>query len=565
MPHDDQPLAPTSYSYVTTSIPYVNGAPHVGHAFEDVQADLYARRRRQIGVDTRLQTGSDDNSLKNVLAAEREGLPTTVLVERNAALFEALAATLDVSYDGFIRTGVDPAHRRGVEMFWRACLNAGAIYKRRYQGLYCVGCETFYSPDDLTPEGLCAEHLVAPETIEEDNYFFRLSRYAEPLHDLIATGALRIVPETRRNEALAFIARGLQDFSISRSAARARGWGIAVPGDPTQVVYVWFDALVNYITALGYGDPSSDLCERYWLNANERVHVIGKGILHFHAVYWPAMLLAAGEPLPTTVVVHGYLTVEGRKIGKSLGNAIDPLDLIARYGVDALRWYVLRDLHPFADGDVSVTRLVARYNTDLANGLGNLLNRANAMLHRYRDGVVPAPRDLNDIPGIPAALDALSALALKAPAHVAAAFEAFDPRAALDAVWGFIDAGNALVDEAAPWSLHRQAREGDAGAGELLDDVLYALLETVRLIAVYLEPFLPAAVRRIATQLGAAAPHAALPYDERVRWGGLVPGARTAAPAPVFPRLDEAALGRGPGGSALTGDERPSARGGDGG
>lgn len=539
MPRDDQPLAPTSQSYVTTSIPYVNGAPHVGHAFEDVQADLYARRRRQIGVDTRLQTGSDDNSLKNVLAAEREGIGTIALVERNAALFETLAATLDVSYDGFIRTGVDPAHRLGVEAFWHACLDAGAIYKKRYQGLYCVGCETFYTRDELTPDGLCPEHLVAPEAIEEDNYFFRLSQYAAPLHQLIATGQLRIVPETRRNEALAFITRGLEDFSISRSAERAHGWGIAVPGDPTQVVYVWFDALVNYITALGYSDASNDLYERYWLKANERVHVIGKGILRFHAVYWPAMLLAAGEPLPTTIVVHGYLTVDGRKIGKSLGNAVDPMDLIARYGVDALRWYFLRDLQPFADGDIAASRLIARYNTDLANGLGNLLNRANAMLHRYRGGVVPRPRDLSALPGSSAALDALPVLSSALPARVAATFEAFDPRAVLDAVWDLVDVGNALVDEAAPWSLHRRAREGDAGAGKLLDDVLYALLETVRLIVIYLEPFLPAAMGRIVAQLGAAAPNQSLPYEERVRWGGLVAGARTAAPAPVFPRLVE--------------------------
>ena len=489
--------ATTATAYVTTSIPYVNGRSHVGHALEDVQADLFARYRRQRGLRTRLQTGSDDNSLKNVLAAEGEGLPVATLVERNARGFRELADALDVRYDGFIRTSVDAAHRMGVTALWQACA-AGAIDKRHYRGLYCVGCEQFYTPDELTPDGLCIEHLTRPDVVEEENYFFRLSRYASELRRLITTGELRIAPESRRNEALSFIERGLEDFSISRSATRAHGWGIPVPDDPTQVMYVWFDALGNYITALGYGTADVRPYESFWATSQERLHVIGKGIMRFHAIYWPAMLLAAGLPLPSTVFVHGYLTVEGRKISKSLGNAADSRDLVARYGADAVRWYLLREVAPAADADFSVARLIARYNTDLADDLGNLLNRANSMLHRYRGGVVPAP------PTDPAAWPdaaALAAIAAALPDHIAGALDIFDPRVALDAVWALVVGANRLVDSAKPWALHKSEKAGGTEAGEALDAVLYALLEAVRVVAVHLEPFVPAAAARILAQL----------------------------------------------------------------
>jgi len=522
-------------AYVTTSIPYVNGRPHVGHALEYVQADLLARYRRQRGRRTRLQTGSDDNSLKNVLAAEREGLPVAALVARNAAHFRELADLLDVAYDGFIRTSVDDAHRAGVTALWRACAAAGAIYKQHYRGLYCVGCEQFYTPDELTAGGLCPEHLTRPDEVAEENYFFRLSRYAGRLREIIADGRLRIVPESRRNEAIAFIERGLEDFSISRAAARARGWGIPVPDDPAQVMYVWFDALGNYITALGYGAADDCLYRTYWASDEgdgERLHVIGKGIVRFHAVYWPAMLLAAGLPLPSTVFVHGYLTVEGRKIGKSLGNAADPGDIVARYGADAVRWYLLREAPPTADADFSLVRLVARYNGDLADDLGNLLNRANSMLHRYRAGVVPAagPRALADVGG-------LASIAAGLPAHVADAMNAYDPRRALDGVWELVAAANRLVDDAQPWALYKREKAGDMEVSNALDAVLYALLEAVRLIAIHLGPLVPGASARLLAQLNLPDDDPR-PYAERVRWGGLSAGTRTASPEPVFPKLE---------------------------
>ncbi len=526
--------ATTGTAYVTTSIPYVNGRPHVGHALEDVQADLFARYRRQRGLRTRLQTGSDDNSLKNVLAAESEGLPVAALVERNARGFRELADALDVEYDSFIRTSVDAAHRAGVTALWQACAAAGAIDKRHYRGLYCVGCEQFYTPDELTPDGLCTEHLTRPDVVEEENYFFRLSRYAGELRRLITTGELRIAPESRRNEVLSFIARGLQDFSISRSAARARGWGIPVPNDPTQVMYVWFDALGNYITALGYGTADVRPYETFWATSQERLHVIGKGIVRFHAVYWPAMLLAAGLPLPSTVFVHGYLTVEGRKISKSLGNAADPRELVARYGAGAVRWYLLREAAAGADADFSVARLAARYNADLADDLGNLLNRANSMLHRYRGGVVPA------LPPDPLALPdagALAAIAAALPDRIARAMDLFDPRLALDAVWALVAGANRLVDSAKPWTLYKAEKAGDMEAGKALDAVLYALLEAVRVVAVHLEPFVPSVAALVLAQLNAP-DTTACPYAERVRWGGLQPGTRTDPPTPLFPKLD---------------------------
>jgi methionyl-tRNA synthetase len=537
-------MEPRETAYVTTSIPYVNGRPHAGHALEYVQADAFARYRRQVGHRTRLQTGTDDNSLKNVLAAEREGLPVAALVGRNAQGFRELADALDVSYDGFICTSADPAHRAGVTALWRACAAAGAIYRRHYQGLYCVGCEQFYTPDELTPDGLCPEHLTRPELVEEENYFFRLSCYAGPLRALIASGALRIVPESRRNEVLSFIDQGLQDFSISRSQARARGWGIPVPDDPSQVMYVWFDALGNYITALGYGTEQDAAYRAFWAGDGERLHVIGKGILRFHAVYWPAMLLAAGLPTPTAVFVHGYLTVGGQKISKSLENAADPRDLIETYGVAALRWYLLREIHATADGDFSAARLVARYNNDLANDLGNLLNRANAMLHRYRGGIVPAPAAVSPLTGrvdtpstVALLIEGLATLATELPARIEAAMDACDPRAALEAVWELVVQANRAVDEAAPWTLARAEKEGDPAAGAALDAVLYALLEAVRLIAVHLEPFLPAASHAILAQLGLSDAEKR-PHSELGCWGGLPAGTHTAVPTPLFPRLE---------------------------
>lgn len=517
---DSQP-AP---SFVSTSIPYVNGRPHIGHAMEYVIADALARAHRLFGEDVWFQTGTDDNSLKNVQAAERERLPIRTLVDRNADTFRALADQLGVSYDGFIRTSADPGHVAGVHKLWQACAAQGDIYRDTYRGLYCVGCEQFYTEAELE-DGLCPEHRTPPEVIEEDNYFFRLSRYAETLAQLIASDQMRVWPAGRKNEVLSFIRGGLADLSVSRSQARAHGWGIPVPGDSDQVIYVWFDALANYITALDYADDGPRY-QRYWAGNPHRVHVIGKGILRFHAVYWPAFLLSAGAPLPTTIMVHGYLTVEAQKIGKSLGNAIDPLELVQAYGPDALRYYLLRHTPAAEDSDFSRTRLKLAYNNELADQLGNLLSRTVSMVVKYSDGVVPAAGSLDG------ASQRLAATGAALRARVRDAVERLALHEALAAIWELIGAANKYVVDMAPWTLAKARATGDDAAGERLATALYTLIEVLRLAAVYCEPFMPDAAARIATQLGLAEEwRSGFPG-----WGGYTAGACVRPGPALFPK-----------------------------
>ena len=563
--------------YLSTTIPYVNSRPHIGHALELVQADVLARHHRRIGDAVRLQSGTDDNSLKNVLAAAAEGISTRELVHRNAAAFAGLREHLSLSYDDFIRTSSDSRHRPGVERLWRACEASGDLYRKSYEGLYCVGCEQFYTPAELDG-GNCPEHGVPPQPVAEENWFFRLSRYADQLHAAISSGQLRIEPASKRNEVLGFIAGGLEDFSVSRSVERARGWGIPVPGDPSQVIYVWWDALGNYITALRYGSDGADY-RHWWTGADRRVHLVGRGVLRFHAVYWPAILLSAGEPLPTEIFVHDYLTVDGRKISKSAasGARSDPAELAATFGIDAVRWWLLRDVPRAGDVDFTVDRLIARANEDLANGLGNLVSRVGALVHSSRDGVIRAcPRpagtsrwlaaastpagSLPDAP-LPAALPppALPPAALRsaaglaaglavasasgpaadrdhapswpadaagllgaleqAPVAVRAALARFDFRAAAAAVWTIVEEANRYVDATEPWHLARAERAGDAAAGQRLDGVLGALVAACQILAAELWPFLPDLAARLAVACDDSA--------------GVLP-----APRPLFPRIE---------------------------
>ncbi|MER5268649.1 methionine--tRNA ligase [Actinosynnema sp. NPDC002837] len=475
--------------YVTTAIPYVNSRPHLGFALEIVQADVLARHHRLRGDRVRFLTGTDDNSLKNVLAAQAEGVPTGELVDRNSAAFAALRDPLALSFTDFIRTSRDARHRAGVERLWRAC--AHDLYRHHYEGLYCVGCEQFYTSAELVA-GKCPEHEVEPQPVAEENWFFRLSRHADRLRDLIVDGTVRIEPAVRRNEVLAFIAAGLRDFSVSRSRARAHGWGITVPGDPDQVVYVWWDALGNYITSLGYGADGSNY-RRWWVEGDRRVHVIGKGVVRFHAVYWLAMLLSAGEPLPTDILVHDYLTTDGRKISKSAGAVVDPVALADRYGSDAVRWWLLRDVPRVGDADFTEARLVARANEDLANGLGNLVNRVTVMVHRYREGRPPAAAP------DPAA-EPLAAACRDAPDLVHAAVSDFDFRRATAAVWRIVEEANRYVERVRPWDLARAERGGDAEAGGRLDAAITALLAACRVLARELTPFVPTLATRISEQ-----------------------------------------------------------------
>ncbi len=489
--------------YVTTTIPYVNARPHLGHALEFVQADVLARHYRRLGHPVRLQSGTDDNSLKNVLAARAAGVDVREFVDANADAFVALGAPLSLSVDDVIRTSSDPRHRAGVERLWLACRDD--LYRRHYEGLYCVGCEAFCTPGDLDG-GRCPEHHVRPELVAEENWFFRLSRYAGLLRDEITAGRLRIEPAGHRNEVLAFIDGGLADFSVSRSVRRAHGWGIPVPGDQGQVIYVWWDALGNYITALGYGGdepvPDNTGLRQWWTGAGRRVHVLGKGVLRFHAVYWPAILASAGLPSPTDILVHDYLTVDGSKISKSGGGGADPAEVAAAYGTDALRWWLLREAPRAGDVDFTRERLIARANDELAHGIGNLVNRVVSLVRKYRDGVVPElPGQLPTGEQHPQGSRELVDASRRALAKTDAALAAGDFRAATSAVWAIAVAANRFISQARPWLIARAAATGDEQASRQLDAILLLLVHSCRELASQLEPFLPDAAARIAAQV----------------------------------------------------------------
>lgn len=479
--------------YITTAIPYVNGEPHIGHALELVQVDALARAWRSAGHDVRTLTGTDDNALKNVRAAEVAGVPVADFVRAHGDKFVSLFEPLSVEFDDVIRTSTDPRHRTGVERLWRACAERGDLYLRDYEGAYCVGCEAFLDADELDSRGRCPDHHTTPDNVREQNWFFRLSRYGERIRVAIESGALRIEPASRRNEVLAQLRSGLRDISVSRSFERAHGWGIAVPDDPSQVVYVWFDALANYVTALGSGEDEA----RWWHGADERIHLIGKGIIRFHALYWPAILASAGLPLPTALFVHDYLTVDGAKISKSIGNGVAPAELVDQFGTDAVRWWLLSESPLGVDSDFTVERLVQRANDDLANGLGNLVTRTVALVHRLRGGQVVeafAPADDVDV-------------------EFAEALDAFDLRRATRQLRELIDAANIELERVRPWELAK-ADPGDHRIDEVLADVV-------------------ARCRRLIALAGAFLPNTALAAGEHLGTGDTVgPAGR------VFDRLE---------------------------
>lgn len=471
--------------YLTTTIPYVNAEPHVGFALELVQADVVARSRKAEGYNVRLQTGSDENSLKNVLAAERAGRAIDEFVADNAKRFEALQLALGIEADDFIRTSSDPRHEPAVRKLWHACKASGDLYRKTYKGLYCNGCEQFYSEPDLV-DGCCPEHATRPEEVSETNWFFRLSKYADAIEQAIVSGTLKIIPETKQNEVLSLIRSGLDDFSVSRSSERARGWGIPVPDDASQTIYVWFDALGNYISALGYG-ADEERFEEFWVNADRREHVVGKGVTRFHAVYWPAILLSAGLPLPTRIQVHGYLTVDGQKIGKSNGNAINPVPLVKKYGQDAVRYYLLRHIRSSEDGDFSIERLEQAYSAELAGGLGNLAQRLLSIVAKNGIRVVPFRAPVDD-EAICLASDAVTDALEEGAFHVA-----------LAEIFGLIAYANKAVADTAPWALVKEAVSDPASKEktDLAAQTLGRLLGLVEAVATQTQPFLPESSRTL--------------------------------------------------------------------
>ncbi len=452
--------------YVTTSIPYVNGKPHLGHAMEFVMADVLARYSRIEGREVIFSTGTDEHGSKIAEKAAELSKTPKQLSDEMSKKFQDLIAELNVRPDRFIRT-TDKGHEQRAQLVWRTLAND--IYKNKYIGWYCTGDEEFFTETVVKENnGVCPDHNRPYEKIEEENYFFALSKYSAQIREAIDSGTFKIVPETRRNEILSLIDSGLEDISISRPKAKV-DWGIPVPGDPKQVMYVWFDALLNYITVLGY--PEHEDFKAFW-PAN--VQVIGKGILRFHAAIWPGILLALGLPLPKVLYVHGYVTVDGKKMSKSLGNSVSPSEVISKYGSDAFRYYFLRRVPSYDDGDFNWEVFNAAYNNELANELGNVVQRVMAMVQKYQDGIIGATEDSSHDTG---AYDE------------AVADCRFDR--ALDAVWEQIKSLNQLIETTKPWEI---AKTNDA---EHLREVLAGMVGDLLQISELLEPFLPESALKI--------------------------------------------------------------------
>jgi methionyl-tRNA synthetase len=494
--------------FISTAIPYVNDVPHIGHAYEAVNTDAVARWHRLLGDDVFFLTGTDEHGLKVQRSAEAAGLTPQEQVDRTSERFRETAKLLDISNDDFFRT-TEPRHHVATQLLLQKIYDNGDIELRRYEGLYCVRCEAYYTDDELV-DGNCPVHELPVEFFSEDNYFFKLSKYAQPLLDWFErTDA--VLPAHRRNEALGLIRSGLHDVSITRTSI---DWGVRVPWDEGHVFYVWYDALVNYITAIGYG-TDDERFRSFWGNSN---HVIGKDIVRFHCVYWPAMLLAAGLEPPTHVWIHGFLLIGGKKMSKTAFNQVAPADLVDDFGVDPVRYHLLREVPFGADGDFSYEGLTDRYNSDLANNLGNLLSRVATVVGSKCDGVGPAP----------SADSPLAAVAAEVYETTAAAWERVAPSEALEATWRLIRETNAYLEANEPW----KAEAGSPEVARVLGDAL----ESLRIVAILATPAIPTVTAEIWRRLGLSG----TPEDQRLpdaaAWGGYPGGLAVEKAPPLFPR-----------------------------
>lgn len=452
--------------YITNSIPYVNAEPHIGHALEFIQSDVVNRYQRLLNNDVYYLCGSDENAIKNVQAAEKQGKDIQSFIDEHAEEFERLAKELNIHFDVF-QKGSNENHHQASQKLWELCAQSGDIYKKAYKGLYCVGCEEFKTKSELNEKGECHEHPGKPlEEVEEENYFFKLSKYQDFLLKLIESNEYQIVPEFRKNEIISFIKSGLEDFSISRSNKRAKNWGVPVPNDPEQRIYVWFDALNIYQSGIGFG--ADETSYNKWWPAD--LHVVGKGIIRFHAVYWPAILHSAGLKTPKKLFVHEYFTVNGQKMSKTLGNVVNPLDVIAKYGTDALRYYCLAKISPFQDGDFSEDKLKEAYNSDLANGLGNLVARVAKLAEKHTISQEINSKNLSS--------------------EVQKNLEEFKFNDALSEIWKRITLADQQINEVKPWELE----------GEKAKEVLTDLSKQIVAIAIDLQPFLPETSEKILKQ-----------------------------------------------------------------
>jgi methionyl-tRNA synthetase len=499
--------------YVTTPIYYVNAAPHLGHAYATLAADVLARHMRQRGEEVFFLTGTDEHGEPVALAAEREGISPQELVERNARRFEAMMPELESSNDFFIRTS-DERHMAKVQEILTAVKENGHVYEGVYEGWYCPRCADFKSEGEIGPHNTCPIHEIPLVREHEQNWFFRLSTFQGPLERLYAERPDFVMPAHHFNEARSFIAQGLADVSLTRAKIR---WGIPVPWDEGHVFYVWFDALLNYVTALSYARPAEDLTSEFWPAS---FHIIGKDILKFHAIYWPALLMAAGLELPRHVFVTGFLLQDGRKMSKSLGNVLDPFAIIERFGADALRHYCFREVSFGRDGSVSTAGFEARYETELANEYGNLASRTIAMVHRYREGIPPQ-----------AALDQrLGAHFDGLDREVAELMDRAELSQALAAIWERIRILNRYVEEQAPWQLAKH--EDDRGR---LDRVLASLVEGLRVVTLLLVPYLPSSTATLLDAMGVTDRSLA-----SAQWtGGVREGSTPIEPIePLFPKVE---------------------------
>jgi methionyl-tRNA synthetase len=512
--------------YVTTAIDYVNGQPHLGHAYEKVIADVIARSRRSLGRAAFFLTGLDEHGQKVQQAAEAEGKAPQQYCDELAALWQELASKLDLTNDDFIRT-TQPRHKQVVQAILSKLHAEGHFYKDKYEGFYSAKEETFLTEKDRRPDGTFDPVYGEVVRLQEENYYFRLRDHQQWLIDYLEQNPTFVAPDYRRNEVLGFLKNNvLEDLCISRPVSRLN-WGIPLPFDPEYVTYVWFDALSNYISMpAAQGDPGAP----GYLSANAApdaqrlalwpadLHVIGKDILKFHAVYWPIMLRAMGAPLPRQVLVHGWWQKDAQKMSKSTGNVVDPLAVIDEWGLDAFRFYVLRELDIGPDGNWTDAGFRARYSAELANGLGNLVNRSLSMLKRYRNGIVPKPSG------------ELEPDATRVIAETIALLEKNHLQAGLQSVWSLVTRANQYVDHTAPFKLAK-----DPGQAERLDEVLYNLAEVCRILAILLWPYLPGTATKINAQLGMSGEPNSL---AAAAWGGLQPGHAIGTPAPLFPRKD---------------------------
>ena len=511
--------------FVTTPIYYVNAEPHLGTAYTTIAADAIARYRRMTGYDVRFLTGLDEHGQKIAQAAAEHDMDPQAWVDAIAPKFTDAWKMLDISYDDFIRT-TEPRHKRGVQAFWQNLHDAGYLYQGNYEGWYCVPDETYWTDEQLE-DGKCPQCGREVQHIREDNWFFKLSEFGDRLLAYYEANPEFVQPETRRNEVVSFVTGGLKDLSISRTNF---DWGVPIPFAEGHVTYVWIDALLNYITALGYGsdDPvERELFERFWPAS---YHFVGKDIIRFHCVIWPAMLMAAGIEPPKSVFAHGFLLTKGEKMSKSKGNAQTPASLVERFGVDAYRYYFLRDVSFGQDGSISMEAMVQRYNGDLANDWGNLCSRLFNMTEKYLDGIVPAAPSRVDETSEDATMRAIAG---SLPETYEDHMSRLDFSAALESAWELIKFGNRYIENAAPWNL---AKEGDTAR---LAAVLYNALEAVRIAAIFTAPVMPRTSADVWRRLGLGDITAITDVLAAAEWGGLPAGSVVSKGEPLFPRIYE--------------------------